>query len=514
MDAYQRQAAEVEFDEATSCFEDLRTYLGSPESLSLEHQVVEREVEIRGREVMRLLVQEHLFLRARMEVPTPVTGEDGVVRSLARDDTHRPLDSVFGEVTVWRVGLHARDSDSRFPLDAELNLPVQRQSFGVQKIVATEVAKNSFEEVVQTLGERTGATVSKRQAEELAKEAAKDFGDFYQQRPTERLQAEKTELVVTTADCKGIVVRHQDLREATKKAASKSTHKVSKRLSKGEKRNRKRMATVAACYTIEPNVRTPADILRELQAVQDVGRPKPPKPRNKRVWASVEQEQADVIGELFQEARRRDANLTQQWVTLLDGSEEQMAQVKRQAALAGVTPVIILDIIHVLEYLWKAAYSFHTDGTKVAERWVTDHFRRLLEGDAANVAAGIRRSATLRGLDPNKRKAADKCADYLLKNKQYMRYSEYLAAGYPIATGVIEGACRHLVKDRMDLTGARWSLNGADAVLRLRAVRSSGDFEEYWNYHIEKEKSRNHRSRYERGVVPPSRRPILRLIKA
>ena len=104
----------------------------------------------------------------------------------------------------------------------------------------------------------------------------------------------------------------------------------------------------------------------------------------------------------------------------------------------------------------------------------------------------MRRTATNRGLSPSRRAAADTCADYLITYKAYLRYDEYLAAGFPIATGVIEGACRYLVKDRMDITGARWSVQGAESVLRLRALRASGDFEAYWAFHQDCELHRNH----------------------
>src|SRR5204862_4306916 len=117
----------------------------------------------------------------------------------------------------------------------------------------------------------------------------------------------------------------------------------------------------------------------------------------------------------------------------------------------------------------------------------------------------IRRSATRRGLTAEQRKAADTCAGYLLNHTAYLRYHEYLAAGLPIATGVIEGACRHLVKDRMDLTGARWSLDGAEAVLRLRALRTSGDFDAYWRFHEQQDYRRNHVAVYADGQVPPIR---------
>ena len=145
-------------------------------------------------------------------------------------------------------------------------------------------------------------------------------------------------------------------------------------------------------------------------------------------------------------------------------------------------------------YLWKAAYCFHADGTEEAEAWVQAHALALalLKGKVSDVAAGMRRSATRKDLSHEAREPVDKCADYLLKNKIRFDYATALANGWPIATGIIEGACRHLVKDRMDLTGARWSLEGAEAVLRLRSLRASGDFEDYMVFHNNQERQRNY----------------------
>ena len=184
------------------------------------------------------------------------------------------------------------------------------------------------------------------------------------------------------------------------------------------------------------------------------------------------------------------------------------------------TPGAILDIMHVVEYLWKAGRVFHREGTKELQNWVSERVLQILRGRAIHVAAGMRRSATLRKFSRKKRKPVDDCARYLLNHKQYMRYDEYLAAGLPIATGVVEGACRHLVKDRMDVTGARWSLAGAEAVLKLRALRSSHDFDEYWQFHESREYERNHATLYEDAQPPvtkiPGRRPVksaLRVVK-
>jgi hypothetical protein len=126
----------------------------------------------------------------------------------------------------------------------------------------------------------------------------------------------------------------------------------------------------------------------------------------------------------------------------------------------------------------------------------------VLNGKAGIVAAAIRRKATTLALEPTKRHNADRCADYLLAKRPYLDYPTALTNGWPIATGVIEGACRHLVKDRMDITGARWGLDGAEAILKLRALISNHDFDQYWTFHLAQEHRRVHASRYALGVIP------------
>ncbi len=190
-------------------------------------------------------------------------------------------------------------------------------------------------------------------------------------------------------------------------------------------------------------------------------------------------------------------------VALVDGNSTQLEILQKLAARHRVELPIVLDFIHVCEYVWKASLVFYKETDPDREAWVAERLRRILCGEASLVAAGMRRSATARRIKKKERKNVDRCADYLLNHTPYLRYHEYLASGFPIATGVIEGACRHLVSDRMDLTGARWSLTGAEAVLRLRALRSSGDFEQYWRFHEQREYQRNHASRYSDGNVVP-----------
>ena len=192
---------------------------------------------------------------------------------------------------------------------------------------------------------------------------------------------------------------------------------------------------------------------------------------------------------------------------LVDGAETQLDLVEAGAAAYGVHITVVLGIIHVVEYVWKAAGVCHREGSPELACWAWTRVRDILEGKARRVAASMRRAATVAGLSRDTRKPVDTCADYLLKYAPYLHYDRYLAAGYPIATGVIEGACRHLVRDRMELTGARWRLVGAKAVLRLRALRASGDFDAYWEFHEAREYERNRAQRYADGIAPPVTEP-------
>jgi len=490
-------------------FQRLTRRLQSSETEGMGHSDLEQLIEKEGRELLRRLFQEHLQLRAQREadrgLTAAVVGANGEERTHQRRSTTRPLMTIFGPVEVERIQYGGRGTNSLHALDAELNLPTELYSHGVRRRVAEEVVRSSFDSAVAAMASTTGAPVPKRQVEELTIRAAQDFDEFYKARAEEgRLDASETgPILVVTTDAKGIVMRKEGLREATRKAANTENHKMKKRLSRGEKKNRKRMAQVAAVYTIAPFVRKPEDVVTNLYGIEDAKKKqKRPRPEHKRVWASVIKPANEVIGEVFTEAKLRDPKHCKQWVGLIDGNGPQLDELKRLADELGVELQVILDIVHVIEYLWKAAHVFCDKETKEAEEWVTERLLRILQGEASSVAAGIRRSATRRGLRKKTRKNVDKCAAYLLKYKDYMHYDEYLAKGLPIATGVIEGACRHLVNDRLGITGARWGLDSAEAVLRLRSLKSSGHFDDYWRFHEGQEYLRNHADRYENADPP------------
>lgn len=495
MQAYQIENICEAFGEACSHFERLIQELHSSKSSKLQHGEVEALINRQGTEILRLLFQGYLDLRAkREERGREVKGADEQDRPHCRKNCERLLMSVFGKVEVHRTGYSAPGVESLFPLDGELNLAPDIYSEGLRRRVAQEVARHAFDEAVLTIKETTGGKVSKRQVEELAVKVSQDFDAFYggQEAPS---GDPTSDILVATTDGKGIVMHEEDLRPATRKAARKAGRDKSARLNPGEKLNRKRMATVAAVYDLKAEVRTPEQVMK-LCSDEKEGGDKRPRATDKRVWASVEHEQSEVIQAMLDEALKRDPDQKRPWAILVDGGEEQLEIILRFLRDLKLDVTLVLDFIHVLEYVWKAAHALFNVGSTEAEDWVAEQALKILKGESEQVAEALRKSDQLQNLTKAKRKPVYKCADYLTKYPGMLDYDQFLAQGLPIATGVIEGACRHLIKDRMDLTGARWRLKRAEAVLRLRSLRSSGDFDAYWSFHSAQEYQRNHATRY------------------
>jgi hypothetical protein len=479
-------------------FEAVVAWLDGAVSARLSHAELEEQLQVDGRQLLRQLLQDHLDVRAQREQRLDEVADAGGVEHPYAETGHtRSLATVFGQVSVARIAYRTPGSANLHPADAVLNLPEEKHSHGLRKLAAVEATRGSFDQTVEAIGRATGVGLGRRQVQDLTAAAASDVDQFY----TDRQLPSGTDddVLVLSCDGKGIVMRPEALRDLTRKAAT--SRKLATRLSKGEKRHRKRMAEVGTVYDLTPTPRTPADILPATDAQRQAARPAPAA-RGKWLTASVTAEAAEVITQVFDEATRRDPDHRRRWVALVDGNNHQLDRIRAEARTRGVGLAIVVDFIHVLEYVWSAAWCFFAEGDPGAERWVAGHAQAILAGRASTVAAAIRRKATYNHLDPGQRKAADTCATYLLNKRPYLDYPTALAQGWPISTGVIEGACRHLVKDRMDLTGARWGLSGAEAILKLRAVISSGDFDAYWAYHLVQQQQRVHQARYLNGVIP------------
>lgn len=453
----------------------LQAWLASSSSLQLPLHQIESQQQDKGREIQRLLLQAHLQHRGSGDVGPAVRlpGPDGEVLHSHRRLGARSLTTVFGTVEIVRMGYSRPGAPSFFPLDQTLVLPARSFSYELQRRLVKAAVQNPFLESVHNIAELTGVAVSKRSLEEILPAAAQDFDAFYRQRS---LAPASSSILVAAVDCKGIPM--------IKPCGAQPTP----RLTKGQKANKKRMATVAVVFTRAPWVRTPEQIIENLfpsRRRTPTDAPAAPRPENKRVWASLLKGKTAVIQEVAEEMDRRDLSGSMIRLALTDG--ERALQIRVDNALK-VT--LILDLIHALEKLWKAAYVFHPEGSLEADLWVMDRALRILFGEVGQVVKGIRQSITKRGLSGAKSKTLNAVAAYLYRNRARMRYNEYLANGWPIASGPVEGACKNLIKDRMERSGMRWTEAMAEAIVQLRAIYLSGDFDLYWRFHIEQDQRR------------------------
>ena len=470
-----------------------------------------------GRELLRGLVQLGLDIQAEREVRLPqVTGSDGVRRARAEPGHARPVVTRLGEVVVRRIAYRSglRGAGSLFPRDAVLNLPPCGYSWALQRLAVMFCGSGSYEQGHEFVLAATGVSIGKRQLEQITVAAAADAERFYQDRDQGAVPAAGEQEpgqgqeptgeqglppLGISGDGKGVAMLPEARRRRTK-APEQKVRTFAKRAGTGEKKGCKRMAETGAVFDVVPQPRTPEQVMRPEE--EGGAGKKPPLAQNRWYTCDITAGRDVTIGKIFDQADRRDPDHARTWLALVDGDNHQLGLFQAAAAARGITLFILIDFIHVLEYLWKAAWCFHRPRDPAMEDWVIAQGLDILHGRAAEVIARIARLAEDHPPEPGSEHAKNiaKTLSYLRNKQPYMDYPRALANGWPIATGVIEGACRHLVQDRMGITGARWSLPGAQAMLWLRAINASGDTSAYWDWHITQEHNRNHLSRYQHSL--------------
>ena len=461
-------------------FRDLEHWLSGQAAASAGLSELERESERRGREILRLALQAHIDARGVGDVGEAIVlvSQKESVR-LAHKRVHtRPLVTLFGEVKVTRIGYGARGQEAIHPLDAELMLPERLWSYECQRRLLRAVICGPFDEAIALVAEMTGTTIPKRSAEQLVQDAAVDFDSFYAARDADTIAPADDEILVGAIDCKGIPMVKPD-----------GAIKVVRR-GKGEKANKKKRATVAAVHSQPPIIRTPKDVIDSLFGTQDPSeRPKRPRPNRKRVWASLTAGKDAFITDVKTEITRRDPKHDRTWVIVTDG--ERALQRRVITSFENVT--LVLDLLHVLEKLWKVAHALHAEGSPEAEAFARQRTERILCGMTGQVVKGLRQIVTKRRLTGQKAKTIHSVCDYLYRNRERMRYDEYMRNGWPIASGTVEGACKNLIRDRFERSGMRWTIPTAEALLKLRAAHLSGDLNDYWEHHIKLDQQRLYR---------------------
>lgn len=414
--------------------------------------------------------------------PTAETDEGRTVQRLPQPHDRRYV-AIFGELTIPRVVYGSREGQKieRAPLDESLGLPAGDFSYVVEDWAQRFSLKGSFAEAAESLETLLRLRLGSRTLEHMNQQLADSvipFRGAIEPPPA----VEEGPILVVTADGKGVPMKRPPV------DGPKRHH----RRTKGEKANKKQMACVGAVYSIEPFVRTADDILNEV--LRDERGEDRPEPSHKHVWAEMSRDldgeplsaKDAIFGALYDDLNWRNLGHDRPVVCLMDG-ERALWETQRVYFPEAVG---ILDLFHVMERLWTAAHCFHPEGSGAAEQFVEARLRDLLQGRVGYVIGGLRQRLTKHRLSGSRRKTLLSTIGYLENNRKQMRYDEYLKAGYPIGSGVAEGACRHLVKDRMEQTGMRWTVSGAQAMLHLRATYLNDQWDDFIEDRIEREQTR------------------------
>ena len=399
--------------------------------------------------------------------------------------------SIFGKFKVPRTCYRLEGYCGIMPLDAQADLPDRCYSYLLQETMDYLCIRDSFDESKATLEKVLGIKISSSRFEVVSQDSCTSYNKFYEQKPPPSKESEG-ELQVVSFDGKGVPVIKRELSE------------LKARLGKGEKRQKKKEALVGVSYTVDRNVRSAKNVAGNLiypEENRDNREQKSVKAQNIRRLASLERSKADVMDEIIQDAQTRDSEHQRQWVVLLDGALHLWELVGQH--LKGVGYVGILDIIHVVEYLYIAGNALYRKGEAVkVKKWVYKKLVDILEGRVDAVIDGLKQTSTKRKLSKSKLKSINDTLRYFENHREWMKYDKYLKAGFPIGTGVVESSCGHTVKDRMEGSGRRWSINGAEATLLLRSVYTSGDWDDFWESHMQRERRLMNRRTFE-GIGYP-----------
>jgi hypothetical protein len=414
--------------------------------------------------------------------------EDGTTLKRETRLLERNYFSVFGKFAVPRTCYRADGVNGVMPLDAQANLPERSYSYLLQEWMNLLGIRDSFGEGSVTLDKLLGCGVSPSRFEVVSRESAKSYDDFYENKEVPRAESEG-EIHTIGFDGKGVPIIKSE------------AAKIQARLGKGEKRQKKKEAIVGVSYSTDPKVRIAEEVAENLvypekarekrEAEKEQGvKSSSIGAKNPRRIASLQRSKKEVMNEIITDAKNRNQHRDRPIVAVMDGALGGLWTLLT-SLLKGMNWVGILDIIHVAEYLWKVGNALYGENSVEGKKWVYDHLLAILQGRVGRVIGGLKQGILIKGkLKKSQREALKDAITYFENHRKWMRYDEYLAAGYPIGSGVVESTCGHTVKKRMEGTGRRWSIEGAESTLLLRSVYTSNDWDAYWEAHRDIEQKR------------------------
>jgi hypothetical protein len=373
--------------------------------------------------------------------------------------------SLFGEVSVNRGYYWLKGVGSRCPLDEVLSLPERSFSDWIQQRLSELTLTMPYEDAVDIWSRWLGLSLSKRSSEQLNTDHADYTLDYYSMRETPEVGAEDSILVIS-ADGKGIPMTRQD------------SPPPEARRGRGQNKTAKKESTVTAIYTVAPYPRTSDDIIQALvpESISlDTQKKARPAPIGKQIFGTL-QGQETAFEHLVEQVTHREHPQLTHLVALTDGNRGLKNRVQQHFPHF----TLIIDIIHVTEYLWEVANTLLGETHVMRDTWMRDALCCVLEDDLDRLLNHL--DYQWARVSSKKQTVLKKVRRYLRNNRQHMDYQSYLAHGYPIGTGVIEGACRHLVKDRFEQAGMRWSKLGAQVMLNLRATFLNGDWDDFQRF--------------------------------
>lgn len=399
--------------------------------------------------------------------------------------------SLFGSFSIIRRRYDLETTGSYYPLDEYLNLPKQKFSYALQSVIGQNSSETDFRESVRLLNGLLPLNIQGGQAKRMAKDLAPFVNDFYEQAEvlSEEATAKEGSILAFGNDGKGIPIIKTEREETFTGEEA--------RLMKGQKRGNKKQATVSVSFSFNPRIRQSEDVLRGLfreysskKESEEEKKSADKKVKDRRFSLNVHKRaflgnQKKGIDYAIENLTRRDAEKNKTVIALVDcgpGLEEGILQSIENHGLTDNLDAVIADIVHVSEYIWKAANAILGEKFKGRTIWVREMMEDLLESKTDKVIKDLKANVEKTSLAKNRKETVERTIKYLSNHKHKMDYKDYLSKGYPISTGLIEGCCGHLIKDRMEHSGMRWTIKGAQNIIDLRAVKKNGDWKPFMTF--------------------------------